>query len=277
MHRTFTTPEPVSLYVELRTGHLVIHTDDVTETVVDVTGEGADEDGADSVEQRGDSLAVVALQGRHGFFGSALRRLSVQLTVPHDSTLVAKLGSADVRVEGRLGETTVQSGSGDVRVEELAGDATIATGSGDVHVDTVGGSLQVKCGSGDVALDELDGPVQVSTGSGDVVITTARRSVSVKSGSGDMRVREALGDVLLSTASGDLVVDVMHKGQLAAKNVSGDITVGIPAGVPVWTDVSSTTGTIRSTLQANGAPDEDQDYIELRARTISGDVHLQQI
>jgi DUF4097 and DUF4098 domain-containing protein YvlB len=277
MQHTFSTPEPVSLYVELRTGHLVVHTDDVTETLVEVTGEGADEPGAVSVEQRGDTIAVVGLQGRHGFFGSALRRLSVQVTTPHDSSLVAKLGSADVRVEGRLGETTVQSGSGDVRIAELAGEATIATGSGDVHVDTVGGALQVKCGSGDVSLDEVDGPVQVSTGSGDVVITTARRPVAVKSGSGDMRVREALGDVLLSTASGDLVVDLMHRGQLAAKNVSGDITVGVPAGVPVWTDVSSTTGSIRSTLQSNGAPDEGQDHIELRARTISGDVHLQQV
>ena len=68
----------------------------------------------------------------------------------------------------------------------------------------------------------------------------------------------------------------MHRGQLQAKNVSGDIRVGIPAGVPVWTDVSSVTGEVTSTLEAAGRPDEGQDYVELRAKTVSGDVHLEQ-
>jgi DUF4097 and DUF4098 domain-containing protein YvlB len=92
-----------------------------------------------------------------------------------------------------------------------------------------------------------------------------------------MRVREAQQDVSLSTASGDLVIDEMHRGQLAAKNVSGDIKVGIPAGVPVWTDISSMTGSVRSNLEGAGEPEEGQDFIELRAKTISGDVYLEQL
>jgi DUF4097 and DUF4098 domain-containing protein YvlB len=89
-------------------------------------------------------------------------------------------------------------------------------------------------------------------------------------------VRDAQADVELSTASGDLVVELMRRGQLAAKNVSGDIRVGIPAGTPVWTDVSSMTGHIRSSLQSAGQPAEGQDYVELRAKTISGDILLEQ-
>jgi DUF4097 and DUF4098 domain-containing protein YvlB len=110
-----------------------------------------------------------------------------------------------------------------------------------------------------------------------VLINVATEPVQVKSGSGDMRVRVAEQDVALSTASGDLVIDRMHRGQLAAKNVSGDIRVGIPAGVPVWTDISSMTGTVRSDLEGAGQPAEGQDYIELRAKTVSGDVHLEQL
>ena len=95
-------------------------------------------------------------------------------------------------------------------------------------------------------------------------------------GSGDLRVHEAGADVRLTTASGDLVVDTIHRGQLQAKNVSGDIRVGIPAGVPVWTDVTSVNGEVTSTLEGAGRPAEGQDYVELRAKTVSGDVHLEQ-
>ena len=72
-------------------------------------------------------------------------------------------------------------------------------------------------------------------------------------------------------------MDRMRRGQLTAKNVSGDIRVGVPAGVPVWTDITSLTGSVRSNLEGAGEPEEGQDFIELRARTVSGDVHLEQL
>jgi DUF4097 and DUF4098 domain-containing protein YvlB len=273
MQRTFTTPDPVSLFVELQSGDLVVRTGDTTETIVEVSGKDTDDVTA---EQHGNEIVVIAKRARNGFFGTA-QHLSVQVSVPHDSRLSTKLGSADVRVEGRLGETRIKTGSGDVRVDELGADAVIETGSGDVQVDVVGGALQVKCGSGDVVLDRLGGPTEVSTGSGDVLVTSAHEALSVKSGSGDARIREALEDVVLNTASGELVVDRMRRGQLTAKNVSGDIRVGVPAGVPVWTDITSLTGSVRSNLEGVGEPEEGQDFIELRARTVSGDVHLEQL
>ena len=110
-----------------------------------------------------------------------------------------------------------------------------------------------------------------------MLVTSAHEALSVKSGSGDPRIREALEDVVLNTASGELVVDRMRRGQLTAKNVSGDIRVGVPAGVPVWTDITSLTGSVRSNLEGAGEPEEGQDFIELRARTVSGDVHLEQL
>jgi DUF4097 and DUF4098 domain-containing protein YvlB len=69
----------------------------------------------------------------------------------------------------------------------------------------------------------------------------------------------------------------VHRGRLTAKNVSGDVRVGIPAGIPVWTDISSVTGSVRSDLDGAGEPSDGQDYIELRARTVSGDVYLRQL
>jgi DUF4097 and DUF4098 domain-containing protein YvlB len=255
MQKTFSTPNPVSLYVEIGSGGVTLHTDDTAETTVDVNGKNAD---GVVVEQRGDEIVVVARQSRGGFFGSG-NDLDVHVSLPHSSRLTTKLGSADLRVMGRIGQSMVRSGSGDVELEDVEAE------------------LVVETGSGDVAVDRIDGTATISTGSGDVMVETAGDSLQVKSGSGDLQVREALNDVALSTASGDLLIDRMHRGQLAAKNVSGDIRVGIPAGIPVWTDITSMTGSVRSNLEGAGEPEEGQDYIELRAKTVSGDVYLEQL
>ena len=53
--------------------------------------------------------------------------------------------------------------------------------------------------------------------------------------------------------------------------------VGIPAGTPVWTDVSTVSGSIRSSLEGAGQPAEGEDHVELRAKTVSGDIVLTQI
>jgi putative adhesin len=273
MHKTFDTPEPIQLYVELGSGDLVAHAEEVAETSVDVSGKDADDV---VVEQRGTEIVVLAKQQHGGFFGG-FRELSVRVTMPSHSRLTTKLGSADLRVTGRLGGATLRTGSGDLDLEAVHGDVHVESGSGDLAIEEVTGRLEAKTGSGAVWLQRLHGPGQIATGSGDVSIGSAAESVQVRSGSGDMRVREAEDDVSLHTASGDLVVDAMRRGQLTAKNVSGDIRVGVPGGVPVWTDISSVTGSVRSNLEGAGEPGEDQDYIELRARTVSGDVHLQQL
>jgi hypothetical protein len=273
MHKTFDTPEPIQLYVELGSGDLVAHAEEVAETTVDVSGKDADDV---VVEQRGTEVVVLGKQQRGGFLTGS-RELDVRVTMPSRSRLSTKLGSADLRVTGRLGGAMLRTGSGDINLETVHGEVHVESGSGDVAVEEVDGPLEVKSGSGDVRLQRLHGPGRVATGSGDVTIGSADESVHVRSGSGDMRVREAQDDVSLSTASGDLLVDVMHRGQLTAKNVSGDIRVGIPGGIPVWTDISSVTGSVRSDLEGAGEPADGQDYIELRARTVSGDVYLQQL
>ena len=275
MLHTFETVDPVSLYVELRAGTLVVEATETARTVVEVTG--ADPDDAVSVTQRGEEIKVVAPPGRHGLLGGSTRSLDVRVTMPVDSRVVTKSGSADVRLDGRVAGATLRSGSGDVTVAEVTGEAFVEAGSGEVSVRTAQGTLQVKCGSGRVTIGRLEGPGTVSTGSGDVSVESVLAPLTVKSGSGHLRVREAREDLLLNTASGDLSVGAAHRGQLTAKNASGDITVGIPAGVPVWTDISTMTGRVGSDLASVGQPQDGQDYVELRAKTVSGDVTLMQV
>ena len=273
MQQSFDTPGPISLYVELGSGDLNVHAEDVSETTVTVDGRDADDV---TIEQRGNQIAVLAPQKRTGFFGSS-SELAIIVVLPQDSEVSTKLGSADMSGSGRFGTTKVKTGSGDVDLEELGSQALVETGSGDIEIGSVAEELRIKTGSGDVSVDRVGGSTNISTGSGDVELGTAVGDVQVKSGSGDMRVKEALSDVALSTASGDLDVGRMHRGALAAKNVSGDIRVGIPENVPVWTDISCITGQVSSNLQGAGQPEEGQDYIEVRAKTVSGDIHLEQV
>lgn len=272
MQKTFETPGPISLYVELGSGSVTLGCEQVAETTVDVTGKDAEDV---LVEQRGNQIVVIAPKNRTGFLGRS-DTIAVHVTMPEDSELATKLGSADVTATGRLGETRVKTGSGDVVLGRVEGKALVEAGSGSISIEEITDDLRAKTGSGDVEVGRAAGTTSVSTGSGDVTIGAAPLPLTAKSGSGDLRVREAGSDVTLTTASGDLVVDTMHRGQLQAKNVSGDIRVGIPAGVPVWTDVSSVTGEVTSTLAGAGQPADGQDYVELHAKTVSGDVHLEQ-
>ncbi|NUR09137.1 MAG: DUF4097 family beta strand repeat protein [Nocardioidaceae bacterium] len=273
MQKSFLTPGPVSLYVEVGSGGVIVHTDEVTETVVDVNGKHADEV---IVEQRGDEIVVIARQRGGSFLGRG-SDVDVHVSAPYDSRLVTKLGSADLRVMGRIGESMLRSGSGDVTLEDSSGDVFVESGSGDVEADELRGDLRVKCGSGDVSVDRVEGSATVSTGSGDVRVGAATGSLQVKSGSGDLTIDDAQHDVVLNTASGDLYVGQVHRGQLTARNVSGDIRVGVPAGIPVWTDISTMTGSVRSSLEGAGEPAEGQDFIELRAKSVSGDISLEQL
>ena len=60
--------------------------------------------------------------------------------------------------------------------------------------------------------------------------------------------------VSMSTGSGDLVIGTATRGKVTAKSASGDVQIGIPAGVPVWTDLTTVSGAIHSNLQGPASP-----------------------
>src|SRR6185503_20017800 len=100
-----------------------------------------------------------------------------------------------------------------------------------------------------------------STGSGDVAIGTAAGPSVVKTGSGDLSVAESLTDVTLTTGSGDLVVSAARNGRVSARGASGDVRVGVPAGLPVWTDVSTVSGSLRSEIESAGEARAGEDHL----------------
>lgn len=271
MRKTFTTSDHLTVIVELGAGHLTTRGADVDETVVEVHGPRADEFG---VELHGSTLAVVGPRGR--FFGIGDSH-DVRITVPSGSDLVTKTGSADTEATGTLGALRLKTGSGDIEIERADGIVVIESGSGDIRGHELGAEVRIKSGSGDIDLGDVRGTTGISTGSGDVVIGQAHDVTVVKTGSGDLEVKRSETNVSLSTASGDLTLGRVPQGKVIAKNVSGDVRVGIPAGTPVWTDINSVSGSVASNLVSGGRPAKGQPYVEVRATTVSGDVILQEV
>jgi DUF4097 and DUF4098 domain-containing protein YvlB len=269
----FETHEPVDLYVEIGKGRVDITATDTTESHVEVSGRDADQV---DVRQSGKQVTVVAPHQRSGFFGGD-GRLDVTITIPLNSDVVVKTGSADIAVTGTVGTSKLKTGSGDVRTDNLGGPALVETGSGDVDIQVAHAELRVKSGSGQVRVRHAESAVAASTGSGDVEIGTSNGPAAVKTGSGDLKVVEANTDVSLATGSGDLVVGTARRGRFTMKGASGDVHIGIPAGLPVWTDISTLSGSIRSNLESAGEPAEGADHVELRAKTVSGDIVLTQV
>ena len=269
----FETPRPVLLYVGTGRGSVRVHATDTTQSSVSVTGRDADHV---QVDHDGDRISVVAPRQRTGFLPGD-SALVVEVTVPSGSDLVVRTGSADVTVSGAVGSAQVRSGSGDVRLDAVSGPTSIETGSGNVTLDDVRGELRVKSGSGDVRIARAESTVAVSTGSGDVEIGSLDSPASVKTGSGDLQVLEARADVGLATGSGDLVIGTASRGRFEARGASGDVRIGIPAGTPVWTDLFTLSGEIRSGVAGAGEPRDGADHVELRAKTVSGDIVLTEV
>lgn len=271
MHHEFPVDRAQSVFVEIESGSVEVTSTDDHRLELELTGPGAD---ATVVEHTADGLTVVGPRS-HGF--SRSRAVHVKITAPTGSDLVTKLGSADVLGVGTFGSTRITTGSGSVTVGEVTGQAVVRTGSGDVRLFRIAAGADLKSGSGDIAVDHLDGASRLATGSGRITVEHANAAVSLKSGSGDLRIGEAATRASLTTASGDLEVRRLASGRADLKNVSGDIRLGVPAGTPVWTDISTGTGQVRSRLTPTGAPADGQPHVEVTAKTVTGDVYLDQL
>ena len=271
----FETHEPVDLYVELGKGEVEVTASDTTATTVEV--EGRDSERVE-VRQDGRQISVIGPKGNRGggFFGGE-QAYTVTISLPVHSNAVLKTGSADVALDGTFGHGQVKSGSGDCRLDTFDGPLIVETGSGDIVLTRAGAELRVKSGSGDVDVAHAEGTLAVSTGSGDVEIGTTNGQAVVKTGSGDLEIGRAGDGVSMSTGSGDMKIGAATRGKFNAKGASGDVMIGIPAGVPVWTDVTTVSGSIHSDLRGAGQPEPGADYVELRAKTVSGDIELREV
>lgn len=180
--------------------------------------------------------------------------LEVTITAPRGSRIAARTGAGDVTVTGVAGWAAVRTGAGSATLEAVDGDADVTTGSGDVAVGPVSGRTRVRTGSGAIRLADLRGASDVKAGSGDVELGVVSGDLGVRTGSGDLRIADA------------------RSGRYELTTGSGELRVGVHAGVTAELDLSSGSGSARSDLEVGGTAPTGGVAVHVRGRTGSGDV-----
>jgi DUF4097 and DUF4098 domain-containing protein YvlB len=280
--KTFDVTGALDVSIELGSGDVSVTAAGDSEAVVTLRpGRAGDRDALDliarsRVDLRGSSLRI-DVPRTIGFRSHP--DIVVEVTVPTNSTVAVKVGSADVRLDGSFGDTAITTGSGDVWVGSC-GDAKVGTGSGDVRLGQVG-SVSGKTGSGDIVIARAAGSVKLGSGSGDIRVDELGADAELSTASGDIEVGAMAEDVSVmqsvraSTASGDIAMKRAVAGELEFKAASGNVTVGVVDGTATLLDCSSVTGRVRSELTPSGAPDDGNDRrLFVKARSVSGAINI---
>ncbi|MGH9271288.1 MAG: DUF4097 family beta strand repeat-containing protein, partial [Ilumatobacteraceae bacterium] len=196
-----------------------------------------------------------------------------RIQVPTGSALQAATKSADVTVNGTLGQLRLSTASGDGTIGDVTGDVSVDAASGDVRLGPVGGSVRAKSASGDVSIDCCRLDVSAHSSSGDVRVGDVGGELDAKTASGDITADAVGGAAAVRTASGDVRLGGVGAGRSDVIAVSGDVSIRVAPHLAVWLDVSSVSGRIRSTLDdaADGGSDAPA---SLTVHTVSGDITL---
>jgi len=274
---SFPTPGRLRLDIRLGAGEIRLASGQAGETTVTLEplrdnddSQAAVADARVELRDRADGHEVLVDVRARGLRNA---EVLVEIRCPDGADVKAKSGSADVEGDGRFGSVEVQTASGDVQFSEIAGAAHVDVASGDVQLARIGGELRVNSASGDVQVGSVDGDSKINSASGEVQLGRAGGSLEVNSASGEVQVREAGTGVSVNTASGDQTIGSVAQGNVVLKSASGDLKVGIREGSTLWVDARSRSGEVRSELPVSDAqPEGDAPHIELRARTMSGDI-----
>jgi putative adhesin len=276
---TFETPNPISARIDVTVGDVRIRADDGGHTTVDVrpSDPSSPEDvkvaQQTRVECSGGQLLVKAPKLRswrpRGTGGS----IDVTIELPAGSELHGGGQVTDFGCEGRLGDCRIKTGLGRIQLEQ-AGTLSLKTGIGDIVVDHATGHAEVTAGSGDLRLRELDAGAVIKSSSGDTWVGTAGGDVRLSAANGGIAVDVARGSVVAKTANGDVRLGEVARGAVVLETSLGDLDVGIPEGTSAWLDVRATAGKVHNELEAAEAPEPSAETVEVRARTVAGNVTI---
>ncbi len=267
MQKSFEVAGPAELEIRLASGDITVDAGAVANMIeVELTAHDeesqrlVDDATVELRDQGGRPQVIVEVPNKRGFnlgqiFGS--QGITCRVRCPEGSGLSTKTKSADVLARGVLGGLHVQTASGDVEADRVTGGINVKSASGDLSVREAGDGVSVQTASGDVDLDLVRGPVNVNSASGDVTIG------------------EAYDNVNVSTVSGDQEHGAVMRGKISAHSVSGDVSIGVRRGSKVFLDCNTVSGDTRSELELSGdVPAGDGPLVEVRAKTVSGDISI---
>lgn len=157
----------------------------------------------------------------------------IVVTVPRNSSIEVSGVSADIDVEGVLGEQEVATVSGDVMIDGAADDVEAASVSGDVEVRGTGKETETEAAtvSGDVTLTGLSGEVESESVSGDVTITDG-----------------SFYDAYLESVNGDLTfhAELLSDGDLGMESINGTVEVILNGTISADFEIETFNGSIKN-------------------------------
>ncbi|HUD77361.1 MAG TPA: DUF4097 family beta strand repeat-containing protein [Streptosporangiaceae bacterium] len=256
----FPCSDPVDISIDTWTSGSIVVAGEPTSTItVEVvpSHHGADVD--DLIAQVGVAFDDGQLYIRGPRLSGFRRKKGLDLTikVPQGSSCAAKTVSADLAAVGELSGLTMQTASGDVTAAAVTGNVTVQSASGDVLLQAAGGDIAINTASGDIQAASVDGDARINTASGDVTIGHCTGSVQAR------------------TASGDVDLSAVASGEVDLVSASGDLAVAVVPGIGVYLDLASTSGSIRSELDASDdGEDASVAAVQISCRTLSGDIRI---
>ena len=276
MH-AFQTPAPVRLRVEIPRGRIMVVAEETTETRVELTAINGDAAtrawiAEAEVAQSGDEIVVRVPKARLGMFGMG-GSIEARVHAPLDSAATLSAGAGRIETTGRLGTVDASSGSGTIRLDDSS-DARARTGSGDIVIAASAGSVEAKTGSGRITVGKVGADARITTGSGNAELAGASGDARLSTGSGNIEIGEAGDSLEAFAAAGNVKVRRADHGQVRAKTISGQVSVGVANGVAALLDITTMSGWVNSELEASSPPGEGEKRVELIISTMSGNVKL---
>jgi len=273
---SFSTPQPIALVVKNLGGKIIIQATDDGTTTVHLSGANADEA---TVTQSGDEISVLAPHTDWpggGWVRNWFRRYRIDITItaPTNSSIELIVGGGETQLIGKFGRVDMRPGAGDVHLTDAAGKTSVQLGAGNVTIDSIEAETRVVTGAGKIQIGTVHGDTQLQLATGDVTIGSVAAPVMVKSGAGSIKVGDVTADLTVEASLGGATIERISSGKLNYKGTGGEIKVGVPAGTPTWTEVSTVVGRVSNSLPSVGEPKPGQDHVELRITTVSGAIHL---
>jgi hypothetical protein len=274
---SFDTPGPITATIDMVIGAVRITAADRGPAVVDVrpsdTSNEEDVKAAEQtrVEYANDQLLVRAPRMRSWLPRSRGASVDVTIQLPAGSDIRGTGQMTDFDCDGPLGDCRIKTGMGQIRIAQ-ADALTLKSGVGDVSVDRVTGHAEVTMGSGDVRVRELDSGGVIKSSNGDTWVGVAGGDVRIKAANGSIAVDLAQATVGAKSANGDVRLAEAVRDSVVLETRLGDVEVGIREGTTAWLDVRAAAGKVLNALESADAPEPSAETVQVRARTVAGNV-----
>jgi len=260
----FTHDGPITAAITLADGSVTVTAHDLDTVLVEIKpaqrrSEG-DADAADlaRVEFENGHLRVVAPEKAQNWFFRKEIGVHLAVKVPVRSEVSVKTTSAPISLHGKLGAVSINT---------VAGSATVESATS-VRANTVSGSISV--------IDAVE-DFRANTASGQVRADHVGGDFSAKTVAGSITAERVDSNANVNTLSGGIELSALRSGSVRANTVSGRISLGVVPGTDIWVDLDAKAGSVTSELatgDTSPAPSSTGTSLEVRARSVSGDIYL---